>query len=227
MSETGLREPNRRTVSKGIAWSVPVVAMAAAAPAQAASTSKCVTLFPPTGNNAPCVTDGQNHPTITKVDYGNSGSGVTGRIVTTYLRFAVPDGLDLVSGDKITFSYTLGNATIASTPAPTVTASPAGFTYGTSVATAGTASTITVTATAGTAGVTGDSSKLYSIALKFEIPVSSLNDTSFVLSSTSTAGNSCSTATYSTSITIAGAQGTVVLTGNPCDAQKIRYYYVA
>ncbi len=97
--------PSRRAVARGAAWSVPVIAVGAAAPAMASSPAPCPTL------PAFSATDGWVLETIGTPDAGGArfASGtfeVDGDAAasSTYTASASHD-LDVVSGQSYTFQY--------------------------------------------------------------------------------------------------------------------------
>ncbi|MGY5319107.1 hypothetical protein ACXA45_07680 [Neomicrococcus lactis] len=104
MSETGLSAPKRRTVSKGIAWSLPLIAAASAAPFAAASPpAKCISMVAPSGNAPSC---NSSASTSTKVAYTDDGNTAI-RTLTHYIQFQVPAAVQVTAGTSVTFTYEL------------------------------------------------------------------------------------------------------------------------
>lgn len=141
MSENGLSVPNRRTVSKGIAWSLPLIAAASAAPFAAASPRRCAVFFNPSAEQTPasgCVSP--QRFVLAKVAHTSNESAN----LTYYVKFGVPNGIVLKKDQTVTFTFTAVGATVGSNTAAVSPTSDANFNYSVS----STSTQITVTATA-------------------------------------------------------------------------------
>ncbi|MBB5599274.1 hypothetical protein [Neomicrococcus lactis] len=176
MSETGLSAPKRRTVSKGIAWSLPLIAAASAAPFAAASPRRCAVFFDPSASTPPTGCVSPPRSVLTKVAHTSNGSAN----LTYYVKFGVPSSIVLKKDQTVTFNFTDVSATIESPPVSP--SSDANFTY--TVALSGTQITVTATARQDLTGPVDSS-----FALKATLSGFSPEDISaFTMTGTTTSG---------------------------------------
>lgn len=217
MSETGFREPNRRTVSKGIAWSVPIISAAAVAPFAAASPSFCATVQKPTTSPQNCSTN----RTVTTVDFSTNGEQAP-YTLTHYIQYLIPAGSALAAGQRITFTYQLTVPT--SVTAPTITSTQPNVVISSATVETNVVFTIVLTITAPDGGLgAGQHSTTLSLSSTGVNAAAS-----FALVATTTNGTTCSVPSPNfTSITIPSRSSGTPTPATYCkdSANDVIYYY--
>lgn len=147
---------SRRKVAAGIAWSVPAIALASAAPFAAASPeATCISLLDPVGNAPSCATA---QSTLTKVAYADDGNSAI-RTLTTYVRFQIPSSVQVSKDKTVSFTYQLVGAGAGFTVSVGSADNSGAFTWSASQS----GSAITLTATANENVVSGTT--VYSASL--------------------------------------------------------------